>query len=153
MTQVNYLKQIIREELCKLFESDEIEVVSSEEENEPVEPADASQEPLEPLKKDNNPQAQAAEEPAETEPEEPEEDEVDKDTEDMGDQDADGDSLSKILAGATVANIEHAKKSEVMPGAQHIKVTFKDRDFPLLILFTNSGQIRFMYDKKVHRNI
>lgn len=146
------LRTLIREVFFELVEKNEIEVTSSETENEPDEEnPEGGQEPLEPIRKANP--ADGEEDGEEVSEPDPSDAEISQDVEDLGDQDSDGDSLSKILHGAQVSGIEYEKKSKVLPGAQHIKVTFEDRDYPLFIVITKSGMVRFMYKNAIHSNI
>ena len=92
-----------------------------------------------------------AEEPDELPtPEEPADKEIEKDVasgeEDAEDaEDVTGGKIADEVTGQTVQSLTMDPKSKIMPGAQEIVITFREKPDPLRILIGKTGIVKFYY--------
>ena len=85
--------------------------------------------------------------------EDPADDKLSKDVSEPDEEDKPGDNkIGSDLEGKQVQSIT-LQDSQVMKGAKEIVIQFQESPDPLHILFTKSGEVKFLYKNELHNDV
>lgn len=141
------LEKLIKEELMthlgSLLEADKQDADASNKEK------DSKKQQKDKVKK---PDSGSVEEPADKKPEvpdvvDPADDDLEADADDPDKEDEERSSgkISKELTGKTVQSVTLEPKSQLVPGAQELVLTFNEITDPLRVIVTKTGAVKFFF--------